>query len=151
MNEIIAFFISMLPIVELRGGIVYAAAQGVLFKYAFPICLIGNILPIPIILLFSRQIIRLLEHFKLTSGIAKRIYKKARSSKEMIQKYQWLGLLLFVAIPLPGTGAWTGAFIASIFDMPLKKAFIALAFGVLGAGIIMSILSYWLPGLFFTI
>lgn len=151
MEKIISFFMSMLPILELRGGMIYAAASGVPFAYAFPICLLGNILPIPFILLFIRKIFRFMERFKPTAKIVTKLERKARSKEHIIKKYELFGIFLFVAIPLPGTGAWTAALIAALFDIQVKRAFPALALGVLMAGIIMSVVSFWLPGLFFSI
>lgn len=151
MNEAISFFMSMLPISELRGGMIYASASGVPFIYAFPICLLGNILPIPFILLFIRQIFHYLERFKPMAKIVMKIESKARSKEHLIKKYELLGIFIFTAIPLPGTGAWTAALIAALLDIQIKRAFPALALGVLTAGIIMSIISFLLPGLFFSI
>ena len=149
MDKLIAFLISMLPIVELRGGIIYAAARGVPFVTAFIICFLGNILPIPFILVFIRKIFSFLERFKYTKNIVKKLENRASAKSDKIRTYQLLGLFLFVAIPLPGTGAWTGALIAAFLDMQIKKSFSAIAAGVLCAGIIMSVLSYLIPGLFF--
>lgn len=151
LDALISFFISMVPVFELRGGIVFAAARGIPFLYAFLICLLGNILPIPFILLFTRRIFLFLEHIKPTAKFVKRFENKARSKQSFLRKYEWFGLFLFVAIPLPGTGAWTGAMIAALLDMQIKRAFPALALGVFGAGIIMSVISFVLPGLFFSI
>lgn len=151
LDALISFFISMVPVFELRGGIVFAAARGIPFLYAFLICLLGNILPIPFILLFTRRVFLFLEHIKPTEKFVKRFENKARSKQSFLRKYEWFGLFLFVAIPLPGTGAWTGAMIAALLDMQIKRAFPALALGVFGAGIIMSVISFVLPGLFFSI
>lgn len=151
LDALISFFISMVPVFELRGGIVFAAARGIPFLYAFLICLLGNILPIPFILLFTRRVFLFLEHIKPTEKFVKRFENKARSKQSFLRKYEWFGLFLFVAIPLPGTGAWTGAMIAALLDMQIKRAFPALALGVFGAGIIMSVISFVLPGLFFSV
>lgn len=149
MHELIAFFMSMLPIIELRGGIVYAAVQGIPFAKAFAICYLGNILPIPFILLLLRHVFRWMEQFKYTEKIVRKLEAKAHAKSDQVRKYQTLGLFLFVAIPLPGTGGWTGALIASVMDLDVKKSFVTIALGILCAGIIMSILSYLIPGLFF--
>ncbi|MDR1563380.1 MAG: small multi-drug export protein [Oscillospiraceae bacterium] len=149
-DEIVAFFMSMLPVIELRGGVIYAAARGVPFIVAFIVCFLGNILPVPFILLFIRRILKFLERFKYTKKLVKKIENHAHAKSASIQKYQVLGLFLFVAIPLPGTGAWTGAIIAALMDLQIKKSFPAIALGVLGAGIIMSVLSFLIPGLFFS-
>ena len=148
-DTIIAFLLSMLPVIELRGGIVYAAARGVPFITAFIICFLGNILPIPFILLFIRRILSFLERFKYTKKLVEKIENRARTKSASIRKYQMFGLFLFVAIPLPGTGAWTGALIAALMDLQIKKSFPVIALGVLVAGIIMSIFSFLIPGLFF--
>lgn len=150
-DEMTAFLISMLPIFELRGGIVYAAAKGIPFVWAFIICFFGNVLPVPFILLFIRKIFAFLERFKYTGRFVRWLEQKARSNEGRIEKYKLLGLFTLVAIPLPGTGAWMGALVAVVFDIQIKKAFPAIALGVLAAGIIMSVFSFLLPGLFFSI
>ena len=149
MDVFIAFLISMLPIVELRGGIVYAAARGVPFALAFLICFFGNILPVPFILLFIRNIFAWLERFKHTKSVVMKLENRARAKSDTVRKYQLFGLFLLVAIPLPGTGAWMGALVAAVLDLRIKKSFPVIALGVLSAGIIMSVLSYLIPGLFF--
>ena len=134
---------------ELRGGMVYAAARGVPYVLAFCLCVLGNILPVPFILLFIRKIFSYLKRFKYTRGIVTKLENRARAKSDTVRKYQLLGLLLLVAIPLPGTGAWTGALVAAILDLRIRKSFPVIALGVLGAGILMSVLSYLIPGLFF--
>jgi uncharacterized membrane protein len=148
-DTVISFFISMVPVFELRGGILFAAARGVPFLTAFFVCLVGNILPVPFILLFLRKVFSFLERFKYTKRIVLALERRARSKKASIEKYQMLGLFILVAIPLPGTGAWTGSLVAVVLDMRLKRSFPVIALGVLGAGIIMSVVSFLLPGLFF--
>lgn len=149
LDELIAFLMSMLPVVELRGGIIYAAAKGIPFLTAFVICFLGNILPVPFILLFLRKVFAFLENFRYTKRIVRGLEGRARKKQGLIQKYRLPGLFLLVAIPLPGTGAWTGALVSVLLDIQIKKAFPAIALGVLAADIIMSILSFWIPGLFF--
>ena len=149
MKDISAFFISIVPLIELRGGIIYAAAQGIPFWRAFIICCLANILPVPVILLFLRKIFAFLEKFKYTKKIVLALERRAKAKSEDIAKYQAWGLFVFVVVPLPGTGAWTGSLIAVIMDMPIKKSFLAIAAGVTGAGVIMSVLSFLIPGLFF--
>ncbi|MDR1496401.1 MAG: small multi-drug export protein [Clostridiales Family XIII bacterium] len=149
MNALIAFLMSMLPVVELRGGLVFASASGVPFWEAFILCCVGNILPIPFILLFLRKIFRLLERNRHTAKLITWIEDKAKRAEKKIGKYELLGLFLFVAIPLPGTGAWTGALIATVFDMRMKRVLPAIAAGVVTAGVVMSVVSYLIPGLFF--
>lgn len=149
MHALYAFLISMLPVLELRGGIIYAAANGVPFLTAFIVCFLGNILPIPFILLFLRKVFAFLENFRYTQRLVRSLESRARKKQGLIQKYSLPGLFLLVAIPLPGTGAWTGALVSVLLDIQIRKAFPTISLGVLAAGIIMSILSFWIPGLFF--
>jgi uncharacterized membrane protein len=149
MNTLIAFLMSMLPVVELRGGLIFASASGVPFPEAFLVCCIGNILPVPFILLFLRAVFRLLEKNRHTAKLIRWLEDKAKRAEKKIGKYELLGLFLFVAIPLPGTGAWTGSLVAAIFDMRVKRALPVIAAGVVTAGVIMSVISYLIPGLFF--
>ena len=141
-KEVIVFIISMLPILELRGGLIAAALLGVDFLPGYLWSIIGNVLPIPIVLLFLEKIFDLLKKFKITKKIVTKIEKKILSKKGQIEKYGYWGLLLFVGIPLPGTGAWTGAGLAVLLQLNKKKSFIVIFLGVILASIIMSILSY---------
>ena len=145
-KNILIFIVSMLPIVELRGGLIAASILEVEFIKAFIICFIGNILPVPFILLLIEKIFELLKKWNHTKKIVTKLEKKTLSKSEQINKYGYLGLLLFVGIPLPGTGAWTGTLLAVLLHLNKKKAFIAISLGVLLAGIIMSILSYGILG-----
>ncbi len=142
-REIISFVISMCPILELRGGILAARALGLNPIASFIICYIGNILPVPFIILLIKEIINKLRNSKVNflNKFVKWIDKKVEDKKGQIEKYGFWGLVLFIGIPLPGTGAWTGCLIAAMLDMDKKKSFIAACIGVLMAGIIMSILS----------
>lgn len=150
MNKLlVAFFISMLPVSELRGGMIFASASGIPFVEAFLICFLGNILPVPFLLLFVRRILTFLERFRYTKGIVTGLESRVRAKSDKVKKYQLFGLFLLVAVPLPGTGAWTGALVAAGLDHRIKRAFPMIALGVFFAGIIMSILSYLVPGLFF--
>lgn len=141
-KEVVVFIISMLPILELRGGILAASLMGVDFIPGYLISIIGNILPIPIVLLFLEKIFDFLRKFKYTGKIVDKIESKLLSKREQIEKYGYIGLLLFVGIPLPGTGAWTGSGLAVLLGLNKKKSFIAILLGVILASIIMSILSY---------
>lgn len=141
-KELLIFIISLFPILELRGGLIAAALLDVDAIVSFIICFIGNILPIPFILLFITPIFSKLKKTKLLSGLVAKIENKANSKKAQIEKYKYWGLLLFVGIPLPGTGAWTGALIACMLEMDKKKSFLTIMAGVLMAGIIMMILSF---------
>ncbi|MCI9415061.1 MAG: small multi-drug export protein [Clostridiales bacterium] len=146
--ELIVFIVSLFPILELRGGLIAASLLNVPLGPAFLICYVANMLPIPFILLFIRKIINYLKTTRLLHGFAEWLERKSEKNKSKVTKYEMLGLLLFVAIPLPGTGAWTGALVAAMLDMRMKKSLPVIALGVLIAGVIMSLLSYGLPALF---
>ena len=145
-SEIIAFIISMLPILELRGGLIASKIMGIDFVKAFTICCIGNMLPIPFILLFIRKIFNQLKKFPKINGLIEKIEVRSIRKADSVKKYRIWGLLIFVGIPLPGTGAWTGALIADLLDIRIKHSLPAIAAGVLMAGIIISALSYGLFG-----
>lgn len=141
-KEVIVFIISMLPILELRGGLIASALLGVDFLPGYVCSIIGNILPIPIVLLFLEKIFDLLKKIKFTKNFINKIESKIMSKKGQIEKYGYWGLLLFVGIPLPGTGAWTGSALAVFLHLNKKKSFGVIFLGVVLASIIMSILSY---------
>lgn len=146
---IMTFLISMVPVIELRGAIPVAVAHGLEPIVAIPIAIVGNLLPVPFIIIFIRKIFALLRKwFPKIDGFITKLENRAQSKSETVQKYAFWGLFMFVAIPLPGTGAWTGALIAAMLDMRLKKAFPAIAFGVLTAGAVVALVSYGVAGLF---
>lgn len=145
-SELIAFIISMLPVLELRGGLIAAKLMDVDFFRAFIICFIGNMLPIPFILFFIRKIFGYLKRFKKIEKAIEKLEMRSVRKAENVKKYRLWGLFLFVAIPLPGTGAWTGALIADLFDIRVKHSLPVIAVGVLVAGLIVSALSYGLFG-----
>lgn len=147
-REIIVFIVSMLPILELRGGIIAGFAMGMDWLPTFLIAYIGNLLPIPFILLFIRFIFHLLRKTPLR-GIVEWCEKKADSKSEQIRKYAYWGVFLFVAVPLPGTGAWMGALISALLNMDPKKSFPFICLGVLTAGIIVSVFSFGILGSIF--
>ena len=132
-KELIVFLISLMPILELRGGLIAAALLGLNIVPAFIICIIGNLLPIPFILWFITPIFKKL---KKTKHLSKFVNK--------IEKAEFWGLFFFVGIPLPGTGGWTGSLIASLINMDKKKAMLAITCGVLLAGLIVGSLSFGL-------
>jgi uncharacterized membrane protein len=138
----------MLPVIELRGGLIYASAAHIPFVPAFIICFVGNVLPIPFILLFIERIFNLLRKVNLFRKFIEWLEKRAVAKSDSVRNKQLAGLFAFVAIPLPGTGGWTGAIIASMLEMPKKKAFLTISCGIFTAGIIMSILAYALPDVF---
>lgn len=141
-EELIPFIISLFPVLELRGGMIAAFALGIDFIPAFIVCYLGNMLPIPFILLFIRKIFNWMKKSKHLAKIVDKMEKRADKKKDTIVKYQEWGLLLFVAIPLPGTGGWTGALLAALMDLRMKKCLPIIALGVLIAGLIMSFLTY---------
>lgn len=144
-HDIALFLISMFPIVELRGGMIAAAIMDVPVVRAIIICIVGNIIPIPFILLFIDKVFNGLKKIKLTKGIVTKLENRALGKSDTIKKYEFLGLLLFVGIPLPGTGAWTGALIASLLRVKLKKSVPAILCGILLASCIMCIVTYLIP------
>lgn len=148
-NFILTFLVAMAPVVELRGAIPIGMGLGLTLGQAFILSFIGNLVPVPFIILFVRKLfIWLREKWPRLNRVVSRMENKALAQEELIKKYEAWGLFIFVAIPLPGTGAWTGALIAAMFNMRLKKAFPAIALGVLAAGIIISIVSYGLFSIF---
>ena len=130
--------VSMIPIIELRGGLPFGVALGLPYYLAFPAAVIGNLIPAPFIIVYIRRIFELMRRYlpKL-NGIVDKLERKAHLKGKKMQKYQYLGLWLFVAIPMPGTGAWTGSLAAAFLGMRLKKAMPAVFLGVLTAGCIM--------------
>ena len=146
-NELIIFVISMIPILELRGGMIAASLLKVDLLPAFFICYIGNIVPTPFILLFIRKIFQFLRDKKGFSKIIEKLEVRSMRKSEQVQRWRDWGLLIFVAVPLPGTGGWTGALIAALMDMRIKKSFPIIAAGVLIAGVIMAVLTYGIPTL----
>ena len=144
--QVIVFIVSMLPILELRGGIIAGFLMGLPLHQSFIIAFIGNILPIPFILIFIKYIFKMLRKTPLKSVIDK-LENTAIKKSDSIKRYAYWGLLIFVGIPLPGTGGWTGALIAVLLNMDLKKSFVAIFFGVFMAGVLISIFSYGLLGL----
>ena len=147
-KELIVFIISLMPILEIRGGLIAAALLDVRLAVALPICIIGNILPIPFILLFIKKLLRLFKKTKLLAPLAIKIEQKAEKQSKKVTRGTELGLLLFVGIPLPGTGGWTGALVADFLGIRVKYSFVIITLGVILAGVIMSILTYFVPGLF---
>ena len=147
-KELIVFIISMVPILELRGGLLAAgpAFLDIPTWRAIPICIIGNLIPIALILLLIRPIFAWLRRTKLFRPLVEKLEAKAMSKSSQIEKYEFWGLVLFVGIPLPGTGAWTGSLIASLLGIDWKKAFLAVVIGVCMATVIMYFLSYVVIG-----
>ena len=145
-KDIVIFIISLMPILELRGGMLAATLLHIPYVKAFIICIIGNVLPIPLVLLFLEKIFELMGKWKFTKKIVDWLIKKGNSKRGQIDKYGYLGLILFVGIPLPGTGAWTGSLVAILLGLDKRKSFICICIGVLLAALIMSIVSYGILG-----
>ena len=140
------FIISMIPILELRGGLLAASLLKISAAKALPICIVGNIIPIPFILLLIRQIFKWMKKTKTFRGLITKLENRAMGKSDQIKRYEFLGLLLFVGIPLPGTGAWTGSLIASLLEVDIKKSSIAILCGLFMASAIMYIVSYGIVG-----
>ncbi len=146
-KEAIIFIISMVPILELRGGLIAAAVLKIPMIKAVWLCIIGNIIPIPFILMFITPLFARMKKTKLFKPMVTKLEEKSMSKSETIQKYEFLGLLLFVGIPLPGTGAWTGSLIAALLGIRFKKALPAILCGLCLATVIMCTISYGIPAL----
>ena len=147
-KELIVFVISMLPILELRGGLIAAALLSIPLLEAIIICFIGNILPIPFALLLVRPVFNWLRKTRLFRPMVEHLEAKAMGKSDQIQRYEFWGLALFVGIPLPGTGAWTGALIASMLNISIKRAMPPIILGLIMATTIMCLISYGIPALF---
>ena len=173
-NIVYIFLISMLPLIELRGAIPVGAALGVEFYYNYIVAVAGNLLPVPFILLFIPKILEFLNRFKPFQPIVAWLWKKAdKHSEKVVGKSEvkdvesvseaeisydvnaekkssfvgiFIGLLTFVLIPLPGTGAWTGALVAALFKLPFWRSLLAIVLGVIGCGVIMCLASYGVVG-----
>ncbi len=146
-EELIIFIISLFPILELRGGMIAASLLGLNLIPSFIICYIANMLPIPFILLFIRKIFQFLRDKPFFGKVIEKLEIRSMRKSDTVHKYGKWGLLLFVAIPLPGTGGWTGALIAALMDMRVRTSTLVIALGVFIAGIIMSVISYGIPAL----
>lgn len=151
--ELVIFIISLMPILELRGALLVAGPVFHMpWTVAAPIAVLGNMIPIPFIIFFIRPVLSFLQKHgpikKFAKWIEQKGYKAGDKLKEKHPASLWLGLFLFVAIPLPGTGAWTGSLAAALLGLKPKFCILPLCLGVLGACIIMSVISYVIPGAF---
>ena len=146
-NELIVGIVSMVPVVELRGGLIAAALLGMPLWRGVLFCLIGNMIPVPFILLFITPLFNWLKTTKLFKPLVEKLETKAMNKKDKVEKYRFWGLVLFVGIPLPGTGAWTGGLIASMLNIRMKEAVPAIFLGLLMATVIMCIITYGIPAL----
>ena len=142
------FFCSMLPIIELRGAIPLGAGLGLPFWQNYLISIVGNMLPVPFILLMIRWVLEMMKKVKGLAKVALWVEAKAEKNRPKIERYSFWGLMIFVAVPAPGTGAWTGALVAALIRMDFKKAFFSVLLGVLAAGLVMSAISYGVVAIF---
>lgn len=168
-GELYVFIISVLPLIELRGAIPVGTALGLPWYINAPLAIIGNILPIPFILLFITKVFDWLAKFKIFRPVIEWLRKKANkhSTKVLGQEGQsapegdvpnstegrrkmsvgiFIALMMFVALPVPGTGAWSGALVASLFDLPKRQSFLAILLGVVICAVIMTLASYGVLG-----
>lgn len=143
--ELTVFLLSLMPVIELRGGILAAKLLDLQLLPAFFICLVGTLIPTPFILLFINKIFDWMRNTRLVK-LVDRLERKGRSKFDKINRYKTLGLLIFVAIPLPGTGAWTGSLAAALMKMDFKSSMLSVAAGTLVADVIMCLLSYGVLG-----
>lgn len=143
-EELCLLFCSMLPIIELRGAIPMGAALGLPWWQTYLIAVVGNMLPVPVILLFVKSVLNWMAGCKVKffNRIAGKLFEKAEKNRDKIEKYAFWGLTLFVAIPLPATGAWTGTLVAALFDMKFWRSMLSTLVGVLIAGVVMTLISY---------
>ena len=140
------FGISILPVIELRGAIPAGAAMGLPFWAVFLCAILGNLLPVPFILIFIEKSLLFMKEHNIFPKLVHWLEEKAQKGAARVENYALLGLSLFVAIPLPGTGAWTGALVAALFHMEKRRAMLSITLGVLIAGIIMTLASYGVVG-----
>lgn len=147
-HEGVVFLLSLLPVSEIRGGMIAARLYDMNLLWAWLIAYIGNMLPIPFLLLFLKYVFGWMRKRPRLKKLVDWFDRKAAKHQKTIERSAWVGLFLLVAIPLPGTGAWTGALVANFFDIRLKRSLPTIAVGVAAAGAIMATLLYAMPSLF---
>lgn len=136
-------FLAAVPVLELRGAIPFGAALGLNIPLALAAAVVGNLLPVPFIIVYFRRILAFCRrHFPSFDALLDKLERKVHLKGQMVRRYKVLGLCVLVAIPLPGTGAWTGAMVAAFLDMRLRDALPSIALGVLIAGILVSLLTF---------
>ena len=139
---ILTFLLSMVPVFELRGALPFGVGLGLDPWVALVVSILGNMVPVPFIILFIRRILEWMKRFEKFRRIAEKLEEKAKTHEDKIEKYEALGLFFLVAIPLPGTGAWTGSLVAAIFDLRMKTAVPVIFAGVVTAGIVVFLITY---------
>lgn len=147
-GEMTAFITSVMPVLECRGGMIVAKIFDIPFIKAFLICYLGNMIPMPFILLFIRNILEFMKKHNILKKFIEKMEGRADKNRDKIMRYKQWGLLLFIAIPLPGTGGWTGSLFAALLDIDFKKALPIVALGVFIADLIMSVLTYGVGAIF---
>lgn len=148
-NMTLTALMSMVPVVELRGGIPFGVALGLEHWQALLAAMVGNIIPLPFIVVYIRRIFQWMrKHMPRLDRVVDKLETKAHLKGSSVSKYKYLGLMIFVAIPLPGTGGWTGALVAAFLDMRLKRAMPAMMLGVLIAGILVTGITYGFTSIF---
>ena len=146
---LLTFLVAMVPVVELRGAIPFGVVRGLNLWTAIIASVLGNLVPVPFIILFIRRIFAWMRaHMPKLDGLVTRMEKKAEKNRAAVEKYAFWGRAILVAIPLPGTGAWTGALVAAMMEMRLKRAFPAIVIGVVIAGVIVSVVTYGAQAIF---
>ena len=134
--------VSLIPVIELRGGIPIGTALGLNIWQSYISAVIGNMVPIPFILLFLTKIFEFLrKHVRIFERFISFLERKAEKNSKLVKKYERLGLFILVAIPLPGTGAWTGALVAALLELKFKESLLTIFYGVLAAGVIVTIVT----------
>ncbi len=135
-------FVSMVPVIELRGAIPIGTGLGLPLGLSIVVSIIGNMIPVPFIIVFIRKIFEWMrKKLPKLNGFVTKLEEKADKQKETVLRYEFWGLFILVAIPLPGTGAWTGALVAAMLDMRLKKAIPSILLGVVTAGIVVALVT----------
>ena len=149
-EELCVFFCSMIPIIELRGAIPMGAVFGLPWWLTYMLSVAGNMLPVPIILLFVKSVLTWMGKCKIKffNKIADFLFKRVEKRRDKIEKYSFWGVCFFVAVPLPVTGAWTGTLVAAMIDMKFWKALLSCLFGVMIAGVVMTLISYGAVAIF---
>ena len=140
---LLTLMISMVPVLELRAGIPFGVAGGLSIRTAVLFAILGNILPIPFLVIFTKKVFSWLRtKSDRLNAMVLRLEAKAEKNKAIVLRYEFLGLMILVAIPLPGTGGWTGALVAAMMDMPLKKSLPAIFMGIVIAAVIVATMTY---------
>lgn len=144
---LLTFFMAMVPVVELRGAIPFGVAAGLHPLAAMGAAILGNLFPVPFILLLLRHVFRWLRHFPRLSTLIDQLERRAHLKGRKVRKYRTLGLVLLVAVPLPGTGAWTGALVADVLDIRMRTALPAVTLGVVIAGVMVTAMTCGVAGM----